>query len=47
MKTLSLLASLLTAVYVGPAGADDLDDFLDAAVRQRNIPERRLRPGRP
>jgi D-alanyl-D-alanine carboxypeptidase len=38
MKTLSLLASLLTAVYVGPAGADDLDDFLDAAVRQRNIP---------
>ena len=37
MKTLLLLAGSLM-IAAAPADADDLDDFVNAAIRQRNIP---------
>src|SRR5687767_7367512 len=37
MRRLGLLVGVL-AIGAGPGAADDLDDFLNAAIRQRNIP---------
>jgi CubicO group peptidase (beta-lactamase class C family) len=37
MRRLALLASVLAVVCAIPARADDLDDFVNAAIQRRNI----------